>query len=164
MFSGFLSCFLVQKAPGVEYTPEMESPIECYTRVMLVHLNSKSALQRMVAGLVLTEWGKCNQEMKIKTDGSNNEAIEDVNCPTNLAACLHACLNESIYYDEIAHAYTKLLQDAWDYVALLKHYKISVPDYDGNKQVDFSDSLKSFIFLCTNTVSTFLLAVLFYRF
>lgn len=112
----------------------MESPIECYTRVMLVHLNSKSALQRMVAGLVLMEWGRRHHQAVLNTEGLD-VATEEMECPENLSACLHSCLNESIYYDEIAHAYTKLLQDAWDFVALLKHYKLSVPEYDGTKQV-----------------------------
>ncbi|KAK3929318.1 TATA-binding protein-associated factor 172 [Frankliniella fusca] len=130
---GYLSCFLVQKAPGVVYTPEIESPIECYSRVMLVHLNSKSALQRMIAGLVLMEWGK-HLHSELNTGGLD-VMKEEVQCPQNLADCLNSCLNESIYYDEIAHAYTKLLHDAWDFVALLKHYKLSVPEYDGSKQV-----------------------------
>ncbi|XP_026282175.1 TATA-binding protein-associated factor 172 [Frankliniella occidentalis] len=130
---GYLSCFLVQKAPGVIYTPEMESPIECFSRVMLVHLNSKSALQRMIAGLVLMEWGK-HSHSELNTGGLD-VTKEEIPCPKNLGDCLNSCLNESIYYDEIAHAYTKLLHDAWDFVALLKHYKLSVPGYDGTKQV-----------------------------
>lgn len=131
---GALSCYLVQKAPGVVYTPDIESPIECYTRVMLVHLNSKSALQRLVAALVLMEWGKRHNQVKLNTEGLD-VSPETMACPPSLSLCLNSCLNESIYYDEIAHAYTKLLQDAWDFVALLKHYKLSVPGYDGNKQV-----------------------------
>lgn len=137
---GALSCYLVQKAPGVVYTSDIESPIECYTRVMLVHLNSKSALQRMVAGLVLMEWGK-RSHSQLNTEGLGVPS-EEVQCPTNLAACLHSCLNESIYYDEIAHAYTKLLHDAWDFIALLKHYKLYMSEQYTAKQVLTLEQIK----------------------
>lgn len=88
----------------------------------------------MVAALVLMEWGKGHNRVKLNPEGVDMNS-EVMDCPANLSSCLNLCLNESIYYDEIAHAYTKLLQDAWDFVALLKHYKLSVPGYDGNKQV-----------------------------
>lgn len=94
----------------------------------------------MIAGLVLMEWGK-RSHTQLNTDGLN-VTNDEMHCPTNLSDCLNTCLNESIYYDEIAHAYTKLLQDAWDFVALLKHYKLTVPGYDGTKQVN----LNPFIF------------------
>ena len=38
-----------------------------------------------------------------------------------------ACLNECVYYDEIAGAFTRLLHESRDYIATLKHYKIPVP-------------------------------------
>lgn len=46
----------MKPAPGIVYTEEMESPIDCYVKVILVYLNSKSALQRFVVGLVVSEW------------------------------------------------------------------------------------------------------------
>lgn len=47
---GLLSHYLVQPAPGVVYTPDVESPIDCYTKVLLGYLNSRSSLQRLVCG------------------------------------------------------------------------------------------------------------------
>lgn len=47
---GALSHFLVQPAPGVVYTPNMDSPLDCYTKVLLGHLTSRSAVQRIVCG------------------------------------------------------------------------------------------------------------------
>lgn len=37
------------------------------------------------------------------------------------------CLNECVYYDEIAASFTRLLHDSRDYIATLKHYKLPVP-------------------------------------
>ena len=37
------------------------------------------------------------------------------------------CLNECVYYDEIATSFTRLLHDSRDYIATLKHYKLPVP-------------------------------------
>lgn len=37
------------------------------------------------------------------------------------------CLNESVYYDEIANTFTRLLHESRDYIATLKHYGLQVP-------------------------------------
>lgn len=53
---GLLSYYVVQPAPGVVYTPDVPSPTVCYAKVLLAHLNSRSALQRTVAGLTMSHW------------------------------------------------------------------------------------------------------------
>lgn len=93
---GLLSCYIIQPAPGVDYSTGLEKPIDCFVKVLLVHLNSKSALQRMMTGLVIAEWAKMDQ---------GNE-----NCPEAIKERLHACLNECVYFDEIAHSFTRLVQ------------------------------------------------------
>lgn len=46
---------------------------------------------------------------------------------------LFACLNECIYYDEIAGSVTRLLHECRDYMATLKHYKFTLPlEVDAN--------------------------------
>lgn len=51
----------------------------------------------------------------------------------NFREKLLACLNEVVYYDEIATPFTRLLHDFRDYIATLKHYKIPVPlEVDAN--------------------------------
>lgn len=122
---GELSCFLVQSAPGIDYS-KVEKPIHCYMNVLLCHLRSKSALQRTMVGLIIAEW-----------------AMRDANfemCPAPLSQKLHACLNDMLYYDEIAHSFTRLAQETRDFVATLKHYKVPI-------QQDYSiltlDSIKS---------------------
>lgn len=53
---GLLSHYIVQPAPGVIYTPDIPSPAVCYAKVLLAHLNSRSALQRTIAGLTMSHW------------------------------------------------------------------------------------------------------------
>ena len=53
---GLLSAYVVKPAPGVFYTLEIPSPSLCYAKVLLAHLNSRSALQRTVAGLTMAHW------------------------------------------------------------------------------------------------------------
>lgn len=57
---GLLSYYVVQPAPGVTYTPDIPSPSLCYAKVLLAHLNSRSALQRTVAGLTMSHWATVN--------------------------------------------------------------------------------------------------------
>ncbi|GLG94284.1 Helicase domino [Gryllus bimaculatus] len=107
-----LSCYIVLPAPGIVYTEEMESPVDCYVKILLVYLNSKSALQRMVTGLVVAEWAKL--------EGSNHTSSE------TLKRRLHQCLTECVYFDEIALSFTRLLQETRDFIAMMKHYKLPI--------------------------------------
>jgi TATA-binding protein-associated factor len=109
---GLLSCYIIKPAPGIDYSGNIEKPIECYEKVLLVHLNSKSALQRMMAGLVIAEWAERDQDT--------------VSCPEGLKQRIHACLNERVYFDEIALSFTRLTQETRDFMATLKHYKVPV--------------------------------------
>ncbi|KAH8236804.1 hypothetical protein KR026_011206 [Drosophila bipectinata] len=116
---GALSHYLVQPAPGVVYTPQTESPTDCYTKVLLVHLNAHSAVQRIVCGLIIAFW-----------------ALEDEPVrpgPPNLQEKLHQCVSEYIYYDEVAVSLTRLLQEAQDFIATLKQNKIPINDFNNAK-------------------------------
>lgn len=109
---GILSCYIVKPAPGVEYTSEVEKPVDCYVKVLLVYLQSKSALQRLMAGLVIAEWAKLDEEVNA--------------CPELLKQRLHACLCEYVYFDEIAVSFTRLAQETRDFIAMMKHYKVPI--------------------------------------
>ena len=52
----------------------------------------------------------------------------------SLVQRLHQCLGEIVYWDEIAVNFTKLLQEARDFVATLKHYKLDI-DYEKYSKV-----------------------------
>ncbi|XP_049802115.1 TATA-binding protein-associated factor 172 [Schistocerca nitens] len=109
---GLLSCFVIKHDPVVVYTPDMETPIDCYVRLLLANLNSKSALQRMVVGLVVAEWARLDP-------GSRP-------CPEALRVKLLQCISEVVYFDEIALSFTRLLQETRDFIAMLKHYKLPI--------------------------------------
>lgn len=53
---GLLSHYIVQRAPGVNYSSDSSKPEILYAKVLLVYLNSRSALQRTVAGLTMSHW------------------------------------------------------------------------------------------------------------
>lgn len=53
---GLLSHYVVQPAPGVIYPADVPSPAVCYAKVLLAHLNSRSALQRTVVGFTMSHW------------------------------------------------------------------------------------------------------------
>lgn len=113
---GLLSCYVIRPAPGVIYTAD--TPSLCYAKVLLVHLASRSALQRTVAGLTMAHWATLEHP--------NPPLIPDI-----LKNKLLGCLNECVYYDEIAVTFTRLLQETRDYVATLKHYKLPLHEATG---------------------------------
>ena len=60
---GLLSHYIVQLPPELAVAKlQGESPIQCYIKVLLSHLNTKSALQRLVCGLVVCEWAKLQKD------------------------------------------------------------------------------------------------------
>lgn len=109
---GLLSCYIIKPAPGVDYSQGLENPLDCYIKILLVHLNSKSALQRMISGLVIAEWAKRDKETST--------------CSEALKQRLHACLSECVYFDEIAVGFTRLAQETRDFIAMMKHYKVPI--------------------------------------
>ncbi|KAL7730918.1 hypothetical protein ACLKA6_014161 [Drosophila palustris] len=137
---GALSHYLVQPAPGVLYTPQMESPTDCYTKVLLGHLNARSAVQRIVCGLIIAFWALDDEPVRPG--------------PPNLQEKLHQCVAEYFYYDEVAMSLTRLLQEAQDFIATLKQNKIPINDFNNAKiltldQIEavsttLSDNLRSY--------------------
>lgn len=128
---GLLSCYVIKKAPGVDYSKDMEVPLDCYVKILIIHLQSKSALQRIMAGLVTAEWASLDEE---------------TSCPELLKQTLHKCLLECVYFDEIAASFTKLAQETKDFIAMMKHYKVplnvngdSVLTLDQMKQLTGTD-------------------------
>uniref|UniRef100_A0A182VQT4 TATA-binding protein-associated factor 172 n=1 Tax=Anopheles minimus TaxID=112268 RepID=A0A182VQT4_9DIPT len=113
---GLLSRYLVLPAPGVTYTPETESPIDCYTKVLIGYLQSRSALQRLISSLVIAYW--CSFDATIQPG------------PPVLQERLRACLNEYVYYDEVGILFTRLLQECRDYMATLKQHKVQLAEYE----------------------------------
>ncbi|XP_041978415.1 TATA-binding protein-associated factor 172 [Aricia agestis] len=165
---GYLSCYLVQPAPGIDYKAEDESPIDCYVRVMVVYVRSGSALQRLVAALVLASWARRTRELRLypppipppvppssdvqpyiqnaqasdkqaaqahgeatadtQSTVTNNGDVERDLAPPLLRTTLLAALTQALYYDEVALNCNRILQEARDLLAMMKHYKLPVED------------------------------------
>jgi hypothetical protein len=98
--------------PEVDYNGS--SPIQLYAQLLKNPLEARSAYGRIVTSLLLAEWAErwpCTQ------------------FPDVLATCLADGLDQVLYYDEIAHAFTRLQQDAKDFMASVHHSFPSVPPF-----------------------------------
>lgn len=116
---GLLSKYLILPAPGVVYTPDVESPIQCYTKLLIGYLSSRSALQRLISGMVISFWAVNDPESRPG--------------PVVLQEKLQNVLNEFVYYDEVAFLLTRLLQESRDFIATMKQYKIPFNEFDNVK-------------------------------
>ncbi|KAH6943674.1 hypothetical protein HPB50_025066 [Hyalomma asiaticum] len=105
---GLLSGFVTRPMPGLE-VPPVESPMESFARLMLFHLASKSALQRMMTAAVMAHWVSLHS---------------DHLCPPLVRDRVLECLGETLYFDEMASSFTRLQQDARDFIALLRHFQL----------------------------------------
>lgn len=121
MMLGLLSRYLVLPAPGVQYTAAIESPINCYAKILIGYLASRSALQRLIGGMIVAFWAKYDASA--------------VPGPLQLQQRLNASLLEYFYYDEVAVSLTRLLQEARDLLATMKLNRVTVG-------VDMMDSAK----------------------
>lgn len=127
---GLLSQFLVLPAPNVVYKTSTESPMDCYSKLLLGYLNSRSSLQRIISSMIITFWA---------------EKDPSIVAPEQLRDRLRASLTEYIYFDEIATMVTRLLQEASDFLASLKQYKVHLTQFDGANMMTL-DQIKD---LCT---------------
>lgn len=128
---GLLSKYLILPAPGVVYANASESPLECYCKLLLGYLNSRSSIQRLISSMIITFWA---------------ELDTDVKATDPLKERLKASLNEYIYYDEIATMVTRLLQESSDFLASCKQYKVILPGFDLQTSMLSLDQIKD---LCT---------------
>lgn len=138
---GILSKYLVLPAPGVTYTENIESPIQCYVNVVMGYLGSRSALQRMVSGLVVIFWAQNDEKARPG--------------PSQLLEKLKQCLVEYVYYDEVAILFTRLLQEARDFLATLKQYKIQFPELDASPVLTLDQILRLSTSLTENLKQTY---------
>ena len=110
MFLGLLASKIVKPLDGIQPTP-----LESFSSILLFHLNSKSSIQRLCVGLVLIEWSK-------------NQTTDSIS-PNDVLNRCYNCLNEVLFYDEIASSFSKLQQDTRDFVSSLNQNKVILPDF-----------------------------------
>ncbi|XP_054654807.1 TATA-binding protein-associated factor 172 isoform X1 [Dunckerocampus dactyliophorus] len=89
-------------------------PAESLGQLLLFHLNSKSALQRIAVALVLCEWAALQKDCQI---------VSAIVQPRLLAI-----LSEQLYYDEIAIPFTRMQNECKQLIAFLSEAHIDLQD------------------------------------
>ncbi|KAI3362605.1 hypothetical protein L3Q82_001692 [Scortum barcoo] len=89
-------------------------PAESLGQLLLFHLNSKSALQRIAVALVLCEWAALQKDCQVVS--------------SMVQPRLLAILSEQLYYDEIAIPFTRMQNECKQLIALLADSHIDLQD------------------------------------
>uniref|UniRef100_A0A3Q2YQE6 B-TFIID TATA-box binding protein associated factor 1 n=1 Tax=Hippocampus comes TaxID=109280 RepID=A0A3Q2YQE6_HIPCM len=89
-------------------------PAESLGQLLLFHLNSKSALQRIAVALVLCEWAALQKDCQMVS--------------STVQPRLLAILSEQLYYDEIAIPFTRMQNECKQLIALLSEAHIDIQD------------------------------------
>ncbi|KAK2530509.1 Btaf1 [Columba guinea] len=107
---GALCCCMCD--PGVNTVTQEIKPAESLAQLLLFHLNSKSALQRISVALVICEWAALQKE-----------------CRT-VATCVQprllGVLSEHLYYDEIAVPFTRMQNECKQLISLFADAHIDI--------------------------------------
>ncbi|XP_037533534.1 TATA-binding protein-associated factor 172 [Nematolebias whitei] len=89
-------------------------PAESLGQLLLFHLNSKSALQRIAVALVLCEWAALQKDCQMVS--------------STVQPRLLAILTEQLYYDEIAIPFTRMQNECKQLMALLADAHVELQD------------------------------------
>ncbi|XP_028845872.1 TATA-binding protein-associated factor 172 [Denticeps clupeoides] len=100
--------------PRLNSSSQEIRPAESLAQLLLFHLNSKSALQRIAVAMVLCEWAAVQKDC---------EVVSSVVQPRLLAI-----LSEQLYYDEIAIPFTRMQNECKQLITLLADAQIDVRD------------------------------------
>ncbi|CAL1577030.1 unnamed protein product [Knipowitschia caucasica] len=107
--------------PQLNSSSQEMRPAESLGQLLLFHLNSKSALQRIAVSLVLCEWAA--------TQRNASPCVQ--NCQLVMSMVqprLLAILSEHLYYDEIAIPFTRMQTECKQLIALLADAQIDIQD------------------------------------
>ncbi|XP_063291293.1 TATA-binding protein-associated factor 172 isoform X1 [Pelobates fuscus] len=107
---GSLCCCICD--PSVNTESQEIKPAESLAQLLLFHLNSKSALQRISVALLICEWAALQKECR-----SLVYAVQ----PRLLAV-----LSEHLYYDEIAVPFTRMQNECKQLIASLADVNIDI--------------------------------------
>lgn len=100
--------------PQLNSSSQELRPAESLGQLLLFHLNSKSALQRIAVALVLCEWAALQKDCQLVS--------------SMVQPRLLAILSEQLYYDEIAIPFTRMQNECKQLIALLADAHIDVKD------------------------------------
>uniref|UniRef100_A0A8C5MZY2 B-TFIID TATA-box binding protein associated factor 1 n=1 Tax=Leptobrachium leishanense TaxID=445787 RepID=A0A8C5MZY2_9ANUR len=107
---GLLCCCICDQS--VNSASQEVKPAESLAQLLLFHLNSKSALQRISVALVICEWAALQKECR---------SVVHVVQPRLLAV-----LSEHLYYDEIAVPFTRMQNECKQLIASLADVNIDI--------------------------------------
>ncbi|XP_029465800.1 TATA-binding protein-associated factor 172 [Rhinatrema bivittatum] len=107
---GSLCCCICDSS--VNSTTQEIKPADSLAQLLLFHLNSKSALQRISVALVICEWAALQKECK---------SVARVVQPRLLAV-----LSEHLYYDEIAIPFTRMQNECKQLISSLTDAHIDI--------------------------------------
>ncbi|XP_042712731.1 TATA-binding protein-associated factor 172 isoform X3 [Chrysemys picta bellii] len=107
---GALCCCICD--PSVNTVPQEIKPAESLAQLLLFHLNSKSALQRISVALVICEWAALQKECKAVA--------------LSVQPRLLGVLSEHLYYDEIAVPFTRMQNECKQLISSLADAHIDI--------------------------------------
>lgn len=113
-------------------------PAESLGQLLLFHLNSKSALQRVTVALVLCEWAALQKVGEVASRTGPFFSRAGAECWRLFQDCqlvssmvqprLLAILSEQLYYDEIAIPFTRMQNECKQLLSLLADSNIDLQD------------------------------------
>jgi len=134
---GMLAPYIVKPVEESQ-TGSQEPPLELFVRLLLVHLGSRSALQRSLTSFVISWWpSESPDETKTRfhvkqedvENSSKKEEVIPIKAHPALKSRLHALLADTVYFDEVTVALSRLQSESRDLAATLRHYAVPVrPD------------------------------------
>uniref|UniRef100_A0A7M4FCU0 B-TFIID TATA-box binding protein associated factor 1 n=1 Tax=Crocodylus porosus TaxID=8502 RepID=A0A7M4FCU0_CROPO len=107
---GALCCCICE--PSVNTITQEVKPAESLSQLLLFHLNSKSALQRISVALVICEWAALQKECKTIVFSVHPRLLE--------------VLSEHLYYDEIAVPFTRMQNECKQFISSLADAHIDI--------------------------------------
>uniref|UniRef100_A0A671LIB3 TATA-binding protein-associated factor 172-like n=1 Tax=Sinocyclocheilus anshuiensis TaxID=1608454 RepID=A0A671LIB3_9TELE len=128
--------------PRLNSSSQELRPAESLAQLLLFHLNSKSALQRIAVSMVICEWAGLQKEC---------ELLSSVVQPRLLVI-----LSEQLYYDEIAIPFTRMQNECKQLIALLADAHIDVRERINSTvfTIDQANELVTTIFSeCTSSLN-----------
>ncbi|KAB0406436.1 hypothetical protein E2I00_011546, partial [Balaenoptera physalus] len=129
---GALCCCICD--PGVNVVTQEIKPAESLGQLLLFHLNSKSALQRISVALVICEWAALQKECRAVTLAVQPRLLD--------------ILSEHLYYDEIAVPFTRMQNECKQLISSLADAHIEVGNRVNNNvfTIDQANDLVTAVF------------------
>ncbi|XP_067858540.1 TATA-binding protein-associated factor 172 isoform X3 [Heptranchias perlo] len=129
---GALCCSMCE--PSVNSISQEVKPAESLAQLLLFHLNSKSALQRIAVALVISEWATLRKDCIVVSSAVQPR--------------LMAILSEHLYYDEIAIPFTRMQNECKQLIASLVEANCDVGSSVNNSvfTIDQANELVTTIF------------------